>query len=163
MSNLLGSKPVDDLRLSQATWSKSENLLRNSCRLITRRWGSNCSLPIIQPDINTNRLRSLLTSSWTFWRERPKMGGRLSQFSTQWEKRTSNPWVLLIIRGGLELQFKQLPPLSEFPIPFSVSSDPHKRLRLFCCTDFWGVLEELAYCLRRTTFLLLAEKVEVGW
>ena len=32
--------------------------------------------------------------------------------------------------GGLELQFKQLPPLSESPIPFSVSSDPHKRLRL---------------------------------
>jgi hypothetical protein len=31
---------------------------------------------------------------------------------------------------GLELQFKQLPPLSESPIPFSVSSDPHKRLRL---------------------------------
>ena len=29
MSNLLGSKPVDGLRLSQATWSKSENLLRN--------------------------------------------------------------------------------------------------------------------------------------
>jgi hypothetical protein len=29
-SNLLGSKPVDGLRLSQATWSKSENLLRNS-------------------------------------------------------------------------------------------------------------------------------------
>ena len=32
--------------------------------------------------------------------------------------------------GGLELQFKQLPPLSESPIPFTVSSDPHKRLRL---------------------------------
>ena len=32
--------------------------------------------------------------------------------------------------GGLELQFKQLPSLSESPIPFSVSSDPHKRLRL---------------------------------
>ena len=31
---------------------------------------------------------------------------------------------------GLELQFKQLPPLSKSPIPFSVSSDPHKRLRL---------------------------------
>ena len=31
---------------------------------------------------------------------------------------------------GLELQFKQLPPLSESPIPFSVSWDPHKRLRL---------------------------------
>jgi hypothetical protein len=30
--------------------------------------------------------------------------------------------------------------------------------------DFWarGVLEELAYCLRRTTFLLFAEKVGVG-
>ena len=58
------------------------------------------------------------------------VGGRLSQFSTQWEKRTSDPWVLSIIRGGLELQFKQLPPLSESHIPFSVSSDPHKRLRL---------------------------------
>jgi hypothetical protein len=32
--------------------------------------------------------------------------------------------------GVLELQFKQLPPLSESPIPFSVSSAPHKRLRL---------------------------------
>ena len=32
--------------------------------------------------------------------------------------------------GGLELQFKQLSPLSESPIPFSVSSDPHKHLRL---------------------------------
>ncbi|KAL5008232.1 hypothetical protein ScPMuIL_013813 [Solemya velum] len=30
MSNLLGSKPCDSLRLSQALWSKSENLLRNS-------------------------------------------------------------------------------------------------------------------------------------
>ena len=58
------------------------------------------------------------------------VGGRLSQFSTQWEKRISDLWVLSIIRGGLELQFKQLPPLSESPIPFSVSSDPHKRLRL---------------------------------
>ena len=58
------------------------------------------------------------------------VGGRLSQFSTQWEKRTSDPWVLSIIRGGLEFQFKQLPPLSESPIPFAVSSDPHKRLRL---------------------------------
>ena len=28
------------------------------------------------------------------------VGGRLSQFSTQWEKRTSDPWVLSIIRGG---------------------------------------------------------------
>jgi hypothetical protein len=37
----------------------------------------------------------------------------LSQFSTQWEKRTSDPWVLSIIRGGLELQFKPFPPLSE--------------------------------------------------
>ena len=59
------------------------------------------------------------------------VGGRLSQFSTQWEKRTSDPWVLSIIWGGrLELQFKQLPPLSESPIPFSVSWDPHKLLRL---------------------------------
>jgi hypothetical protein len=32
--------------------------------------------------------------------------------------------------GGSELQFKQLPPLSESPILFSVSSDPHKRQRL---------------------------------
>jgi hypothetical protein len=34
MSNLLGSKPVDGLRLSQATWSKSENLLRNSSHVL---------------------------------------------------------------------------------------------------------------------------------
>ena len=34
MSNLLGSKPVDGLRLSQATWSKSENLLRNSLQVL---------------------------------------------------------------------------------------------------------------------------------
>ena len=34
MSNLLGSKPVDGLRLSQATWSKSENLLRNSSQVL---------------------------------------------------------------------------------------------------------------------------------
>jgi hypothetical protein len=34
MSNLLGSKPVDDLRLSQATWSKSKNLLRNSSQVL---------------------------------------------------------------------------------------------------------------------------------
>jgi hypothetical protein len=27
-------KPVDDLRLSQATWSKSENLLRNSSQVL---------------------------------------------------------------------------------------------------------------------------------
>ena len=32
--------------------------------------------------------------------------------------------------GGLKLQFKQLPPLLESPIPFSVSSDPHKCLPL---------------------------------
>jgi hypothetical protein len=31
---LLGSKPVDGLRLSQATWSKSENLLRNSSQVL---------------------------------------------------------------------------------------------------------------------------------
>jgi hypothetical protein len=48
------------------------------------------------------------------------VGGRLSQFSTQWEKRTSDPWVLSIFRGDWNL----------IPIPFSVSSDPHKRLRL---------------------------------
>ena len=34
MSNLLGSKPVDGLRLSQVTGSKSENLLRNSSRVL---------------------------------------------------------------------------------------------------------------------------------
>ena len=34
MSNLLGSKLVDGLRLSQATWSKSENLLRNSSQVL---------------------------------------------------------------------------------------------------------------------------------
>ena len=34
MSNLLGSKPVDGLRLSQATWSKSENLLCNSSQIL---------------------------------------------------------------------------------------------------------------------------------
>jgi putative NADH-flavin reductase len=34
MSNLLESKPVDGLRLSQATWSKSENLLRNSSQVL---------------------------------------------------------------------------------------------------------------------------------
>jgi hypothetical protein len=27
------------------------------------------------------------------------VGGRLKQFSTQWEKRTSDPWVQSIIRG----------------------------------------------------------------
>jgi hypothetical protein len=34
MSNLLGSKPVDGLRLSQATWSKSKNVLRNSSQVL---------------------------------------------------------------------------------------------------------------------------------
>ena len=34
MSNLLGSKPVDDLRLSQATWSMSDNLLRKSSQVL---------------------------------------------------------------------------------------------------------------------------------
>ena len=34
MSNLLGSKPVDGLRLSQATWSMSDNLLRNSSQVL---------------------------------------------------------------------------------------------------------------------------------
>ena len=34
MSNLLGSKPVDGLRLSQSTWSKSENLLRISSQVL---------------------------------------------------------------------------------------------------------------------------------
>ena len=31
---MLGSRPVDGLRLSQATWSKSENLLRNSSHVL---------------------------------------------------------------------------------------------------------------------------------
>ena len=30
----MGSRPVDGLRLSQATWSKSENLLRNSSKVL---------------------------------------------------------------------------------------------------------------------------------
>jgi hypothetical protein len=34
MSNLLGSKPVDGLRLPQSTWSKSENLLRISSQVL---------------------------------------------------------------------------------------------------------------------------------
>jgi putative NADH-flavin reductase len=34
MSNLLGSKPVDGLRLSQATWSMSDNLPRKSSQVL---------------------------------------------------------------------------------------------------------------------------------
>lgn len=34
MSNLIGSKPIDGLRLSQSLWSKSENLLRNSSQVL---------------------------------------------------------------------------------------------------------------------------------
>ena len=35
ISNLLGAKPIDGLRLSQSTWSKSENLLRNSSQVLS--------------------------------------------------------------------------------------------------------------------------------
>ena len=34
MSNVLGSKRVDGLRLYQVTWSKSKNLLRNSSQVL---------------------------------------------------------------------------------------------------------------------------------
>jgi hypothetical protein len=242
MSNLLGSKPVDGLRLSQTTWSKSENLLRNSSQVLAsaehylsatgallqdlegegiaeikslllqldkalgtsqilvsgalanltlskrseildksvsvnirlndgkRTIASSSSGYQPTPTFSAKRERLIVANSMPILlkhlmlrslvlrvlrslalcprslpphtlstaqegRELPlpsiPVGGRLSQFSTQWEKRTSDPWVLSIIWGGrLELQFKQLPPLSESPIPFSVSSDPHKRLRL---------------------------------
>ena len=35
ISNLLGAKPIDGLRLSQSTWLKSENLLRNSSQVLS--------------------------------------------------------------------------------------------------------------------------------
>ena len=35
VSNLLGAKPIDGLRLSQSSWSKSENLLRNSSQVLS--------------------------------------------------------------------------------------------------------------------------------
>ena len=34
MSNLLGAKPVDGLRLSQSTWAKTENLLRSTSQVL---------------------------------------------------------------------------------------------------------------------------------
>jgi hypothetical protein len=34
ISKAANTKPVDGLRLSQATWSKSENLLRNSSQVL---------------------------------------------------------------------------------------------------------------------------------
>lgn len=58
------------------------------------------------------------------------VGGRLAHFLDQWEKITTDPWVLSIIRGGLDLQFKRPPPLSASPIPFTTSADPHKILLL---------------------------------
>lgn len=58
------------------------------------------------------------------------VGGRLALFLDQWGEITTDSWVLSIIRGGLDLQFKRRPPLSVTPIPFSVPSDPQRVLLL---------------------------------
>ena len=54
------------------------------------------------------------------------VGGRLTHFLNRWEEITTDAWVLSIIRGGLCLQFRSRPPLSQDPIPFSVPADPVK-------------------------------------
>lgn len=55
-----------------------------------------------------------------------RVGGRLAHFLHQWEKITTDAWVLSVIRGGLDLVFLQLPPLSTSPIPMSRTSDKEK-------------------------------------
>ena len=49
--------------------------------------------------------------------------GRLGFFLNQWKKITSDFYVLSIIQGGLTLQFKNPPPLSEVPIRLSHIQD----------------------------------------
>ena len=67
------------------------------------------------------------------------LGERLSQFSTQWEKRTSNPWVLSIIRGG-DQNFSSNSCHLCRSLPFSFQSlriltnvNVCQRKCLFCC------------------------------
>lgn len=54
------------------------------------------------------------------------VGGRLNKFLHQWEKITTDSLVLSIIRGGLTLQFKDRPPLSNTPVVLNQTSDPLK-------------------------------------
>ena len=53
-------------------------------------------------------------------------GGRLIQLLHHWEKFTTDAWVLSVIRGGLDLVFKERPHLSDSPIPMSQTSDKEK-------------------------------------
>ena len=55
------------------------------------------------------------------------VGGRLTHFLDQWQLITSDKWVLSVLRRGLELEFKELPPLSLDPIEMSLTKDPVKN------------------------------------
>ena len=58
------------------------------------------------------------------------VGGRLAHFLDQWQLITSDKWVLSVLRRGLELEFKEFPPLSLDPIEMSVTKDPVKNALL---------------------------------
>jgi hypothetical protein len=54
------------------------------------------------------------------------VGGRLTQFLHHWEKFTTDVWVLSVIREGLDLVFRERPPLSDSPILVSQTSGKEK-------------------------------------
>ena len=54
------------------------------------------------------------------------VGGRLKHFVPQWEKITSDPWVLKTVRKGLILPFISPPPLSPEPINVKLPKDPQR-------------------------------------
>jgi hypothetical protein len=56
--------------------------------------------------------------------------GRLKHFVSEWEKITSDKWVLDTVGEGLKLKFKSLPPLSKTPKPVSLPKDNLKKEEL---------------------------------
>jgi hypothetical protein len=54
------------------------------------------------------------------------VGGWLTQFLHHWEKFITDVWVLSVIREGLDLVFRERPPLSDSPILVSQTSGKEK-------------------------------------
>ena len=78
---------------------------------------TNVSVPL---EVSLPLHRDLLPGSSSQLNDLNAIGARLNAFWRVWEQEGASPWIVSILRKGFSLRFKELPPLSSRPLPFSL-------------------------------------------
>ena len=83
-------------------------------------------LPKLAETLSSLNLDMSLISRLALHRQTP-VGGRLAQFSRNWEMLTKDPWILTTVKG-YRLPLQQWPSLTQAPVQFSLDSVHAKAL-----------------------------------